>query len=516
MTKPTLAQQISGTQHRGDYGVGEQLQQLTPPVKKVWSDFSKGFAAVAAPEETPEGASWDAADMEVDRRNRLVRAPGVSLVENLAYDPSDVMLHGNLNAFSELLLFAAPFVGFKSAAATMWVDKGLTIGRSVAAALYADVMLVTDGRKLWERRVGVNNLTKLSGPAGEDIAVFGTRVLIGGGIFNGNAELLSVQWNDADGDHTNWGGIGSGVEFLMSGGPEADRIVAMKVMNLNLLAIFTRHAIWVGSLTGNGLAPFSFGVRVKGVGCMSRRTVHATEYGVIFLSSDGVRAFDGNSSAIISDSINSELLPLVEDGKDYRGSYDATSHRYYLYVPDGPTYVLDLNKQRWYKWSRTFTGGVSFPKQVTQETWETALGTWATELGTWADLPQEEKSSRHLLLYGKLLGFEDRSVETSLGVAFYPHWTMPVIQPEDLTRLFRKDRVEIRSEGQAVVRFNVPDSTGAFVTGANLAITKDTLDTFYDTTISTGLGLGLQLEIRSGFPKISRAALHGRFQGLRQ
>lgn len=516
MAKPTLAQQIVGTTHRGDYGVGSDLQQITPPVQKVWNDFSKGFAAVDSPEDTPEGASFDAVDMEVDRRDRLVRAPGVALVEALTHTPSDMILHGNLDSYSELVMFSAPWVGYKAASTTIWSNEGIELNRQMAGTLYADILILTDGRKLYSRRPSTNALTVEAGPPGEDVAVFGSRVLVGGGLFGGNIELLSVQWNDADGDYKNWGGLGSGVEFLLSGGPESDRIVAMRTMNLSLLAILNRHAIWVGSLTGNGLAPFSFTVRLKGVGCAARRTAHSTEFGVLFLSDDGVRAFDGNTAPVISDAINSELLPLVGDGAEYRASYDATGHRYYLFVPGGPTYVLDLNKQRWYKWSRTYNGGVTFPVQVAQTRWADLVGTWAAQTQRWVDMIVREGESRHLLLSGANLGIESTGVETSFDVPFNPHWSMPIAQPEDQTRMFRTDRVEIRSQGAGTVRFNLPGNTGEYETGEQIVIAGSSLDTFYDTHIKTGLGLGLQVEVLAGSPKISRAAVHGRFQGLRQ
>lgn len=513
--EPTLVQRLIRT--RFGNAVGTAVESVAPPTQQTWDNFSGGYQVNDAPEDSQPNANSGGPDMEVDNRDRLIRAPGIALIEGLLYAPTSAMLHADARGMSELLLFSPPYMGVKFYGATTWVNSGIRNGKIMVGALYGDVAVLTDGVKLYSREPRAAVLTEITnGPAGTTIAVFGARVVVGSAVVNGNMEGLAVAWSGAEGDFTDWTGVGNGNEFLFSGAPLGDRIIAMRPMNLNLLAILNRRSLWAATLTGQGLAPFRFDLRVVGSGCVAEQTAQTTDKGVIYLSDDGVRGFDGNSSVVLSDAINAEILPLANNGSGYKASYDGNSHRYYLYVPNGPTYVLDLLKGRWYKWSRTFTLGVGFPVQYAQTTWDSIVGTWDAQTAIWGDLVVPEGESRHIVFSGTSLGYENPAELNSLGIAFYPKWSFPLAHGGHLDQMFTTDLVQVRYEGASTLRFNLPNNTGTYATGTDLVLSSAAVDTAYQNPAWTGLGMGLQLEIRSGAPKISRAFLKGKFLGQRQ
>lgn len=494
---------------REGYSSGIPLGEVTPAEPVRWGPF-RGLNLSVPPENLEASDSADALDMEVDLASRLVKAPGITALEALAHVPTAVAGHPKLNQTTDLILFAPPFIGVKTTGPVVWTDIGLD-ARKIAHTLYADTLLFTDQRRVWSRDVNGVISQEPGVPPSHSMTVFGGRLVMGYTLVNGNMEALANSWSGAAGNFRDYG-IGSGTEFMLSEQVVGDYHVAHRVINLDFLASLNRRSIWIARLTGSSNVPFRWEVRLRGVGCVSAETAWSTDEGVLFLSDDGVRLFNGNSAPIISESINSALLPLVNDGVDYGAFYDSTSKRYVLFTPT-ESWVLDLPRKRWFRWSTVLKAGASFPTQQAQETWATTAGTWDSDVGTWADLVAKEGADRVLFLKDDELGVQDGSVMTAFGVPFTPRWDLPLKLGVPPDTLFSHEETQVVYEGSGVAEIRLPDNAGQYTNALACDLTGQSPRVC--TAVSTGLGVGASVRILSGNPRIRSIYMSERAAGRR-
>jgi len=508
---------------RGDWGQGAQLQQVPKHGVKIYGDFSGGFNYQAAREVTQPNASFDSLDMQVTTANELTRLPGAITQEVLAgHNPAQLALHPSLSLTSELLMFDPPYLGVKGTGATVWTDEGLIGDRYFAWTNYGETFVFMNGAgAVRKREPGAASTVALeNAPQGRTVATFAGRLFIGGSYVEGNYEPVGISWSSSTGDLDDWAADDSSFELLLDNVVDGDRIVALRTMGLNLMAILLRKSVWIGRFTGDPSRPAAFEPRVAGVGCVNDQTARNTKEGVLFLSDTGVQLFDGNSVAMISKPINDLLLPLDKDKlEEYSAVFNPISRRYHLFTPT-ETFILDMEYQRWYRSSIIARSAVLFPNQVVGLTWENTGGTWESQGNTtWIDLAPLEENGGSLMYLGVQAGTPAIAKETEdhptyMDLPLTPYWCFPFEEGPERNWLHTIHAILFDYVGSGRVKFHLPDIEGEYAEAASMTLAvAPRLRTAWLPLTTTGKGVSAKLEILLGSPKISvvqlRAALRG-------
>jgi hypothetical protein len=383
--------------------------------------FVGGYRTDMSAEALPETASPLLLDFEVTRGDRLVRAPGTTEVEILEHVPSAALVHSNLDASSELLLFAAPFVGVKRAGATVWTNEGLLDKGHWVGTNYAGSFIFTNGRELvYSREPNDANIRATTVPVGRTLAAWNNRLWIGNTVIGGNFLPMGVCWSGANGGFEDFTGVGTGFEELIYDFAADDGIVALRPMSLDFMAILCKKSLWIAARSGDINEPGLISPVEPGIGCVSESTARVVYGGVEYLSDVGVQIFDGQKSNNVSEQINAELLPLDYEHIDqYWGHYDAKHRRYLLGTPDG-TWVHDISFNRWYKRSLIAARGINFPAELIATTWDNDSGSWDEADDDWADYDPHGEPDRTVFMIGNKLHAEDYVSLTYFDTPFVP------------------------------------------------------------------------------------------------
>ena len=420
-----------------------------------------------------------------------------------------MMLHPALDATSELVMIDPPFMGIKITddTSTNWIDQGLESGAYVSA-LYLDLLLFASDQSsvIRYRKPGNSNIYVLDKNVRppRTMAVFAGRIFLGNLVIDGEREPLGIRWNGPD-EFLTFRSDGSGQQLLLGNQELGDEIVAMRVMNVDLMAVLNKNSIWIGRRTGDLFQPAEFTPRVMGRGCISEPTARSTPLGVIYLSSNGVEVFDGNQSKHISTAIDAEILPIDEQyPEDYSAVFNPSNQRYYLLTPKA-TYIYEIDKDRWFKRSKTFGRAVIFPYQYSKAKWSTATGTWNEQTGKWGDIDREAEN-RVIFLKGNAIGYEEPGISSVFDEAVEATWSTNV--KDYLDQVLSTKEVQLTYWGDGTLGIWLPDSKGRFKFNRTV-----TLDDVREPTVvrvgtkHTGRGLGVQIRYLNGCPTLSRIAV---------
>lgn len=499
----------------GQFGQGQYIQQMpgmdTP---LTFSDFSGGYDSRQMRDGTPLNSSSDEIDLDLTKRGFLEPMAGTTAVLPLTGHVTQQMaLHPSLSGWAELIFFAPPYIGVLGASgAIRWTDIGMPVtGELVGYTTFGEKMIFYNRRgDPYIRTAGDDGAATNAGiPRAVSYAVFGGRVYALGTEIDGVFQPMGVQWSSVSGDPTDFLGAGAQPELLIDETVSGERIVVGRTMGLGMMAILCRRSIWVATFTGDLNRPGDLQPRVKGGGCVSPETARSTPAGVIYLSDDGVRLFDGNSSMVISPQINNELLPLDQANlKKYAATYDPIRNRYILLTPTG-SWHLDLNDRRWLRSSLIASSGTLFAQQIAGTTWQALVGDWnSLNNTTWLDLSNRETDVAELHFLGKpaaetLLHKLDGASSTNFGVARIPYWTTPRKPGSTLNNLVETKgfNLEYTSETLSQVRLSIPDIEGDWMqlrTDYLLASLGNKLRTMKLPALASGLGAAVKVEFLSG------------------
>jgi hypothetical protein len=499
-----------------------------PSVPILYNDFSGGFDSRDETEDTPPNSSKDMLNMEVSRKGRLIRAPGTTELESFAGKTvTQLAVHASFDDRSELIVFAPPYVGWRESGATTWQNAGLPLGRPYDWTNYGGTFVFANAEdKVFTREprtAAVVEQPKI--PIAHTYTEFAGRLFAGACIIDGNYEPLGLRWNSTSGAAEDFEGTGSGFELLINAGSYGDRIVAIRAMNLDFVAILCRHNIWIGRRTGVADRPADPQPRVGGVGTVNVLVAHLTPKGIMFLSDDGVRAFDGNQAPVVSAQINANLLPLDYTKIDsYSASYNPINNRYYLYTPT-ETWIYDIEFGRWYKRSIIVKSGTIFPPQFPGTLWSGLAGqTWAMLAGQrWADLAPQESDLIDMIFLGNngvldLISSELYGAVTNYGAAMAtPKWTFSRRSGNNLADQFTISNCFYEYAGAGTLRVYAPDHEG----NDSLILTQVLQNSAVVKTVNlpfihTGKGIGLsRIEYAAGSLETAKIEAHAKHRGRR-
>lgn len=510
-----------------EYGDGSYIQEYPQMHWIPLPDFGGGYDSRDAREDLPRNASPNCLDVEIDRKNRIVRVPGTSALETFAgRSIRQAALHASLDFSSELVFFDPPFIGVRSTGATEWQNVGLPKGkRPFTYTNFGSTLIFSNGNQgVYARQARSNAIETLEeAPPATSYASFAGRVFAGGAILDGNLEPLGIAWSAANSDYTDWQGYGAGFELLINDLASGDKVIALRTMGLDFMAVCLRKSIWIARRTGLRDRPADFQPRETGLGFVNSESVRTTRFGVMGLSDSGVYLFDGNTAKHVSAQIDADLLPLdVDQLEKYVAWYNPVMAHYTLMTPTG-TWVYDMSYDRWYRRSLTADYGVVFPIQLGGVKWGELTGQWAAQDNSWLDYRPYESSDFQVLLLrpdglgNTLLHMEDIASGSNFGTAMLPYWETPMAPGQYSYQLMTVQRTAVVYEGGGAINLHLPNNTGQMeaVRTAYALPAQAYPDARMLPSNHTGRGAGCRIEIASGSPKIGRIELGVLLRGPR-
>lgn len=497
------------------FGRGNYIREMPARETLRFGDFSGAFDARDAREDIPPNSSPDAVDVEVDRKDRIIRAPGTTAYEALApKTPQQIAVHAGLDYRSELVIFDPPFIGFKREAAITWVDVALpNVVDLYFWATYGDYFVFANTvGKVRSHQYGTNAVAdQPTIPNGASFASFAGRLLVGGAVLDGNFEPMGLWWTGTNGFNDNNPTTGSGDELLIAEQQVGDRIVALRPMGFDYCAILCRKTVWIARRTGDIFRPVDPAPR-DGPGCVHEPTAKSVRGGVMYLSDEGVQLFDGNTSQHVSPQIDPEILPIDTTRiKEYRAGYNPFKQQYVLLVPGVGAYVYDLQHRRWYKRSQLALDVVPFALQFHATTWGEAVGSWGSQgEQTWASTAPKEADVGDMIYLGQKadaswhLEKELYGATSYFGRAQNPRWPLYLPSPADNT-LVTYHETRVKHEGSSgSIAIQRPDVDGDLVDSDSLDLaTASVVRVRRVPRLSTGKGIALGIRFVSGTPAIA-------------
>ncbi len=145
-----------------------------------------------------------------------------------------------------------------------------------------------------------------------------------------------LYYSTAD-DPTDWNATSTEGGFIDIDTNDGDIITGLALL-LDSVVIFKRKSIWV--LKGADPAYYTLIAAHAGVGCVSHWTIQNVLNNLVFLSEDGVYAFNGTGVTLLSDKIGPSLIGTGgHTGLNWKdiGNAEATVYqwKYWLSVPTG-------------------------------------------------------------------------------------------------------------------------------------------------------------------------------------
>src|SRR5690348_6991276 len=191
------------------FGEGAPATPTPAPVPIDYKEFSGGYVSQFGRDGAPANASPAALDIEVTQSGYIRRMAGTTLLESMgAHEPSRMVVQRALGGSSELILFAAPYLGVRRSGATTWTDISLgMVDNYVVTASYGPHLIFYPGALgPWIRRSDGTVAKATQIPSANSYATFAARLFCAGAAIDGEYQPMGVQWSDTSGDPDSFDG----------------------------------------------------------------------------------------------------------------------------------------------------------------------------------------------------------------------------------------------------------------------------------------------------------------------
>lgn len=381
---------------------------------------------------------------------------------------------------------------------TSWADIGNTIWTGTSDDLFDIATPLSSGKQILVVTNGIDPIRKWTGsgndsnlnPAGlPPVAKFIQEYqtyLVAANIQGGVDVDTRVQWSDTA-DPEDWSTGNYGAKDLEEDG---GAITGLNIFG-NYLAVHKQTSIYLGYLISTS-AIFRFERKPTGAGtCANGSIVNLPTGEQIFLSTDGLRIFNGATAPIIESPVNDEIRDGLNSAYRHKawGLLVKELDEVWIGVPIGSqtsgetVYKFNYVTRVVYKDSRTSANCAWKASQSNSITWDDASGTWDSHTDRWDETSLTDQTP---LIYigdttGKTVYVNSLEADDD-GVAVDAFWETKDFEDEE-KRLCRWEQLEVWARGGSLtVEYSIDEGvTWVETTGSPYTLT----DSFpsYDSPI---------------------------------
>ena len=317
------------------------------------------------------------------------------------------------------------------------------------------ILCFTNNKDAIRKWVATGNTSDLGGspPIGKFVQEYKTYLVVAN-IGGGTDIVQRVQWSDtADPEEWTTGNAGSS-DLVEDGGA----ITGMSLFG-NYLCVHKRESIYLGYLVSSSDI-FQFTRKATGAGSIANSSIVNTPTGEqIFLASDGLRIFNGVSTAPIEAPVNEEIRDELDDSLAYKsfGVLVKDKDEVWFFIPlsgsatPNTVYKFNYKTRVLYKDSRAGATAAWVGSASAGKTWDELEGTWDEQTWRWNDRGLNEDSDQ--INIGHLDGsvtYSDETIKSDNGNAINAYFITKDFQGSQQV-MSRWEGVELWAKGGSVI-----------------------------------------------------------------
>lgn len=438
------------------------------PEPITYSSFQGGINVSDSPEDVGLDCAIFSTDMEVERDDSLVPAPGFLPIYGSMLTPTSYFgfQQAGLDFTAELICVQGGNAGFSWNRINSGVMAGPFGGLPATgpmgwnACSIAGSLILSNGIDFTATHAfGANAVVNITAQiiAAKGFALqFGRAFAVGVTPAAGTYQALGVSWNGSSGAINDWTGANSGSELLIGAETEADACMAVVPLGFDLLVFINRHSIWFGYPTGVANRPADFRPRTQSIGSPYGGTAVATPLGVMFLSDEGVMLVTSASITCISDKINASLLPLTYGATNaYSAIWSPYRNRYILRTPTG-LWIYTIPEEGTGSTTGRWTFRSFVPLAIVEWTDQSFSATLnPSTLWVLADSGGAVKVGTETYVGSPFL-------DTYYGASYVPLWRMPFASKDSVTMNYTTldFEIEYTSTAPVTIKLQLTDANG--------------------------------------------------------
>jgi len=318
------------------------------------------------------------------------------------------------------------------------------------------ILCITNGIDSVRKYIGTGNTAALGGtpPICKFMTEYRDYTVLANITTGGNTYRTRVQWSDTA-NPENWSSGNAGSKDLND---DNEDITGIKWFG-EYLTVHKRSSIYLGYLVGSS-SVFKFDKKSSGLGTIAHTTIQNLPNGLqAFLSSDGIRIFNGISSELIPSPVNEEIRETLNfEYVGYAWSLVRPDlDEYWVGVPVGLSMVGDTV----YKFN--YTNGTCHKDKRTNiiSAWQfvnTVVLSWNDESGTWDSASDSWDSNttgvaNFIPIFGDTSGFttyRNSSVNNDNLIAIDAFIESKDFESDEKGRLARWNQVKVWAKGNNV------------------------------------------------------------------
>lgn len=351
------------------------------------------------------------------------------------------------------------------------------------------ILVITNGVDVMHKWTGSGNTSALGGtpPKAKFVQEYQT-YLVCANIRGGIDVDTRVQWSDTA-DPETWTGGNSGAKDLIEDGSE---ITGMNLFG-SYICIHKETSIYLGYLVDT-TAIFKFERKATGSGtCANNSIVNLPTGEQIFLSTEGLRIFNGIVANIIDAPINDEIRDTINSAYKHKAWAVLVKEldEVWIGIPIGSQtagetiYKYNYVKRVVYKDARTSTSAAWRAQLPNSISWDDAIGSWDEQANRWDDTSLSAKSN--LIYIGTRTGvttYVNSLASSDNGEAIVATWETKDFESED-KRICRWEEIQIWAKGGSV---KIEYSTNSGVNWTEISNSPFTLNDDFPTDDTPTIG----------------------------
>lgn len=347
----------------------------------------------------------------------------------------------------------------------------------------ARIAVFTNGLDAIMKWTGSGNAGALGGspPLAKFLIDFGSYLVLAYITTGGSTFRSRVQWSDT-GNIEQWGSGDAGSTNLLE---DTDDITGLGRFG-NYLTVHKKNSIYVGYLTGTS-AIFRFDRRATGAGTASHSSIQSLPTGEqIFLSSDGIRIFNGVTAPLIDSPIMDELREFMNPSNIVKATSLVVKEldEYWVGIAIGSStepdtiYKYNYLSHQVYKDTRPLLVAMGDYRSTTSAAWNDDPDSWDSDTTRWDQITDLSLSAI------QAFGFSDGTVTKRTtgasddGEAIEGLWVSKGFKSSDFGLpdgiLMRWTGIQFLAKGQSVtIDYSTVGAEGPWINVGTFTLTSD-------------------------------------------